>query len=64
MSTPPKKELIEEVAQIKGISEAFIEKDWFVTQVIKIVSEIAFEDYRIIFTGGTSLSKAHGINWS
>jgi predicted nucleotidyltransferase component of viral defense system len=61
MSTPPKKELIEEVAQIKGISEAFIEKDWFVTQVIKIVSEIIFEDYRIVFTGGTSLSKAHGI---
>jgi predicted nucleotidyltransferase component of viral defense system len=61
MNTPPKKELIEEVAQIKGISEAFIEKDWFVTQVIKIVSEIVFEDYRIVFTGGTSLSKAHGI---
>jgi predicted nucleotidyltransferase component of viral defense system len=61
MSTPPKKELIEEVAQIKGISEAFIEKDWFVTQVIKLVSEIIFEDYRIVFTGGTSLSKAHGI---
>jgi predicted nucleotidyltransferase component of viral defense system len=61
MNTPPKKELIEEVAQIKGISEAFIEKDWFVTQVIKVVSEIVFEDYRIVFTGGTSLSKAHGI---
>lgn len=61
MNTPPKKELIEEVAQIKGISEAFIEKDWFVTQVIKIVSDIIFEDYRIVFTGGTSLSKAHGI---
>jgi predicted nucleotidyltransferase component of viral defense system len=61
MNTLPKKELIEEVAQIKGISEAFIEKDWFVTQVIKIVSEIVFEDYRIVFTGGTSLSKAHGI---
>ncbi len=61
MNTPPKKELIEEVAQIKGISEAFIEKDWFVTQVIKIVAEIVFENYRIVFTGGTSLSKAHNI---
>ena len=61
MNTPPKKELIEEVAQIKGISEAFIEKDWFVTQVIKVISEIVFEDYRIVFTGGTALSKAHGI---
>jgi predicted nucleotidyltransferase component of viral defense system len=61
MNTLPEKELIEEVAQIKGISEAFIEKDWFVTQVIKIISEIVFEDYRIVFTGGTALSKAHGI---
>lgn len=61
MNTPPKRELIEEVAQIKGISEAFIEKDWFVTQVIKIVSQIVFEDFGIVFTGGTSLSKAHGI---
>jgi predicted nucleotidyltransferase component of viral defense system len=61
MNTLPKKEIIEEVAQIKGISEAFIEKDWFVTQVINIVSRIVFEDFRIVFTGGTSLSKAHGI---
>jgi predicted nucleotidyltransferase component of viral defense system len=61
MNTLPKKEIIEEVAQIKGISEAFIEKDWFVTQVINVVSRIVFEDFRIVFTGGTSLSKAHGI---
>ena len=61
MNILPRKEIIEEVAQIKGISEAFIEKDWFVTQVIKIISTISFEDYRIVFTGGTALSKAHGL---
>lgn len=55
----PKKDVIVEVAQIKGISEAFIEKDWFVTQAIKIISGIHFEDYTIVFTGGTALSKAH-----
>jgi predicted nucleotidyltransferase component of viral defense system len=61
MNTLPKKEIIEEVAQIKGISEAFIEKDWFVTQVIKIISNVVFEDYSIVFTGGTALSKAYGL---
>lgn len=59
MNMLPKKNIIEEVAQIKGISEAFIEKDWFVTQAIKIISNINYEDYTIVFTGGTALSKAH-----
>lgn len=59
MNMLPKKDIIEEVAQIKGISEAFIEKDWFVTQAIKIISNINFDDYTIVFTGGTALSKAH-----
>jgi len=61
MNILSKREIIEEVAQIKGISEAFIEKDWFVTQVIKIISNVTFEDYSIVFTGGTALSKAHGL---
>lgn len=53
-------ELLEEVALVKsGISEAFIEKDWFVTKVISILSENQYLDYSIVFTGGTSLSKAH-----
>jgi predicted nucleotidyltransferase component of viral defense system len=59
MNMFPKKDIIEEVSQIKGMSEAFIEKDWFVTQAIKIISMIRFEDYSIVFTGGTALSKAH-----
>ena len=61
MNTLPDKELIAEVAQIKGISEAFIEKDWFVTKTIKIISGINFGDYDIVFAGGTALSKAHGL---
>jgi hypothetical protein len=61
MNTFPKKELIEEVAQMKGISAAFIEKDWFVTQVIRLISTLSYKDYSIVFTGGTALSKAHGL---
>jgi len=60
MNTPDKN-LIEEVALIKGISEAFVEKDWYVTQVIRKISKIRYEDFQIIFTGGTALSKAHGL---
>ncbi|GAA4443487.1 nucleotidyl transferase AbiEii/AbiGii toxin family protein [Ravibacter arvi] len=54
------KSLLEEVALVKsGISEAFIEKDWFVTQVIKILVDNPYLDFSIVFTGGTALSKAH-----
>ena len=54
------KSLLEEVALEKGtIEEAFIEKDWFVTQVIKLLAGSTFQDFSIVFTGGTCLSKAH-----
>ena len=52
--------LLEEVALVKiGISEAFIEKDWFVTKAIKMLSDNQYLDFTLVFTGGTSLSKAH-----
>ena len=61
MNAPPEKSIIEEIASIKGISEPFVEKDWYVTQVIGKVSEIVYQDFEIIFTGGTALSKAHNL---
>jgi predicted nucleotidyltransferase component of viral defense system len=60
MSMSLDKSLLEEVALEKGtIEEAFIEKDWFVTQVIKILAGSTYQDFSIVFTGGTCLSKAH-----
>jgi predicted nucleotidyltransferase component of viral defense system len=53
------KTLLEEVSLLKDINEEFIEKDWFVTQVIKLLAEYEYLDFAIIFAGGTSLSKAH-----
>ena len=56
----PDKNLILEANEILGIDKAFIEKDWFVTQLI--LSTIKYQsDPRIslIFSGGTALSKAH-----
>ena len=59
MNTIPDKRLIEEVALVKGIGGVFIEKDWFVTQVIKILAESQQDNFVLVFTGGTALSKAH-----
>ncbi|NLR79885.1 nucleotidyl transferase AbiEii/AbiGii toxin family protein [Chitinophaga eiseniae] len=57
----PDKQLIEDVAIELGISKAFVEKDWHVVQVLKIISSIQAEGLRLTFSGGTSLSKAHKI---
>jgi predicted nucleotidyltransferase component of viral defense system len=59
MNAFPEKNLIEEVATIKGINPSFVEKDWHVNQVIELISGISFRDFSIIFSGGTALSKAH-----
>ena len=58
---PPDKSIFEDVALETGIAEPFVEKDWFVTRVISILSEIKSDGYEIIFSGGTALSKAHGL---
>jgi predicted nucleotidyltransferase component of viral defense system len=61
MNSVPDRALIEEVALEKGINPAFVEKDWYVTQIIRLVAAFKFEDFRMIFTGGTALSKAHDL---
>ena len=55
----PDREIVEEVALYMGIRESFVEKDWFVTQIISRLVENSFLDFTLVFTGGTSLSKAH-----
>lgn len=59
MNMPADKSLIEEIATEMNISSSFVEKDWYVTQIIKIVAGLTYEDFEIVFTGGTALSKAH-----
>ncbi|PUZ30071.1 Nucleotidyl transferase AbiEii toxin, Type IV TA system [Chitinophaga costaii] len=61
MNSIPDKSLIEEVALELGITEAFIEKDWYVTQVIKMIAAATLAGFTMVFTGGTALSKAHGL---
>lgn len=59
MSMSPDRTTLEEVALEMGISEAFVEKDWFVTKIIEMLANNHYLDFTIVFTGGTSLSKAH-----
>lgn len=57
----PPQDLIQEVASHLNVSEAFIEKDWFAVQALKIISSRASDivDIQTIFSGGTSLSKGY-----
>jgi predicted nucleotidyltransferase component of viral defense system len=59
MNLRPERKFFEEIAQIMGIKQSFVEKDWFVVQIVKIIAGIQHDDFEVIFTGGTALSKAH-----
>ncbi len=52
--------LFSDVADALEINEpAFVEKDYYAVQLLKLVNDIQFDDYNIIFSGGTCLSKAY-----
>jgi predicted nucleotidyltransferase component of viral defense system len=42
-------------AKSRGIREAFVEKDYYVTEALRIIAGAAGD--KVIFKGGTSLSK-------
>ena len=49
------------VAGALGTTEVLIEKDWHVVQVLALIAGIKFNGVTTVFSGGTSLSKAHNI---
>lgn len=52
--------IIQQRGSTKGLSEAIIEKDWWVTMILRALKESSVGQY-ISFKGGTSLSKAWGV---
>ncbi len=61
-SHPLSPEIIEAVSNRTRIPKAFIEKDWYAVQLLKILSEYKDNsDIKLAFAGGTSLSKGFGI---
>lgn len=51
-------QIINQISKEKGINEAIIEKDYFVSLILQ---KIAKENGNIVFKGGTSLSKCFGL---
>ena len=54
-------ELIQEASIEYGIAPAFIEKDYYIVEILKILHSFQNENFSIAFSGGTSLSKCYGI---
>ncbi|UZE96933.1 nucleotidyl transferase AbiEii/AbiGii toxin family protein [Alkalimarinus alittae] len=59
MSLDP--EIINDIAIELGVDPAFVEKDWYAVQVLKSLATHQSDEITTIFSGGTSLSKAHGL---
>jgi len=47
-------------AAAAGLQESFVEKDYYVTEVLRMMAE-RYSPGQVIFKGGTSLSKAWGL---
>lgn len=54
-------DVINDIAIELGIDPAFVEKDWYSVQVLKVISLYTNDNITAIFSGGTSLSKGHGL---
>lgn len=51
--------IINEYSKEFGIAPHFVEKDYYVVKVLSEISKINYPDLKIIFSGGTCLSKAY-----
>ena len=59
-----RRELIEALiaeGDVGGITAALLEKDEHLTDALRAVFSLKIEGLRLIFCGGSSLSKAHGL---
>ena len=60
-SNGPDAETLGRIAGALAVDEAFVEKDWFVVEAIQILHGFDSADFVPVFSGGTSLLKAHGL---
>lgn len=61
MNIFPDKIYFEQAATELVIDPAMVEKDWYVVQILSFLSSLSIPEFQIVFSGGTSLSKAHGL---
>ena len=60
LSHNEKQEVLSAVAEKLGLPAFVIEKDWWVVQTLRLITQMDISD-QIVFKGGTSLSKAWGL---
>ena len=51
--------IVNDYSQEFGIAPQFVEKDYYVVKVLSEISKINYPDLKIVFSGGTCLSKAY-----
>lgn len=55
-----RKALLDNMQTVVGLKSAIIEKDWWVTAVLRALFELSYAQH-VSFKGGTSLSKCWGL---
>jgi hypothetical protein len=60
-SNAPDADMLGRVAGALAVDEAFIEKDWFVVEAIRVLVGLGTDEFTPVFSGGTSLLKGHGL---
>lgn len=58
---PLSAEVLQGLAEELAINSAFLEKDWYATQALRILQGFNTSAFTAIFSGGTCLSKAYGL---
>lgn len=58
---PLSAEVLQGLSEELAINPAFLEKDWYATQALRILQGLNTSAFTAIFSGGTCLSKAYGL---
>lgn len=58
---PLSAKVLQGLAEELAINPAFLEKDWYATQALRILQGLNTSAFTAIFSGGTCLSKAYGL---
>ena len=62
MSDKPTLQQILEIQQLFGLpSPALVEKDWHVVRALAAINAADTSPFKLVFGGGTALSRAYGI---
>lgn len=61
MNAEPDADLIEAIAIELAVDPSLVEKDWHAMRVVGAIVDQTYEGMRLVFSGGTSLSKGYGL---